>query len=514
MGSSNKLSAELTERIQRVEAGTLSIPGDDNQPPLQLTLQNLMDMYKVPGMSVAVIDNFEIAWAKGYGVTEMGTSNPVTPHTIFQSGSVSKPVAAAGALFLVQQGKLSLDENVNNKLESWKVPENEFTQDQKVTLRRILSHSAGLTVHGFPGYDVDEPVPSVPQLLNGEPPANTDPVRVDIIPGTSWRYSGGGTVIAQQLMVDATGLPFPQLIREILFDKIGMDDSTFEQPLPPDRHSTASSGTQWDGTTVHGKWHTYPEMAAGGLWSTASDLAKFAIEIALSKKGLANRVLWQSTAQEMLSPQIELSSPFFFGKNEYHARMGLGFFLGDETRPDLFGHTGDDEGFEAMLIMDGASGQGAAIMTNSQFGSLLYNISADNIAQEYGWKNYVPDDRSGASATGILMAIAQSRGIQAALHQYQTLKDSNPSHLTPDENTLVMLGYLLLSDKRPDDALEALKLEVREHPDYWNGYDTLAEIYMELGEKQLAIQNYEKSIELNPDNQNGMERLKELKKTL
>ena len=275
----------------------------------------------------------------------------------------------------------------------------------------------------------------------------------------------------------------------------------------------AASGTQWDGTTVHGRWHTYPEMAAGGLWTTASDLAKFAIEIALSKKGRANRVLSQSMTEEMLSPQIELPTPFFFGKTEHHARMGLGFFLGDETRPDLFGHTGDDEGFEAMLFMDGATGQGAAIMTNSQFGTLVYDYLADNIAQEYAWANYTPADRSGVSATAILTAIAQSHGIQAALDHYQILKDAHPSRFTPDENTLVMLGYLLLSNNRPQDALEALKLEVRDYSDYWNGYDTLAEIYVALGEKQLAIQNYEKSIGLNAQNQNGIERLKELNTT-
>ena len=468
----------------------------------------------MPGMSVAVMDNFQIAWAKGYGVTEIGTSTPVTPHTMFQAGSVSKPVAATGALFLVQQSKLALDEDINNKLRSWKLPENEFTRDQKVTLRRLLSHTAGLTVHGFPGYDVDEPVPSVPQLLNGESPANTDPVRVDTVPGTLWRYSGGGTVIAQQLMEDVAGKPFPQLMREVLFDKIGMDDSTFEQPLPPEKHAMAASGTQWDGTMVHGRWHTYPEMAAGGLWTTASDLAKFAIEIALSHQGRANHVLSQSTVQEMLRPQTDLPTEASFGKKENPARMGLGFFLGDETRPDLFGHTGDDAGFEAMLIMDGATGQGAAIMTNSQFGSLIYDYLTDNIAQEYGWKNYVPADRPSAGATAILMAMAQSRGIGAALRQYQILKDATPSRLTPDENTLVMFGYLLLLDQRPEDALEVLKLEVQEYPQYWNAYDTLAEVYTTLGEKQLAIQNYEKSMELNPENQNGMERLQELNKTI
>lgn len=512
MESSNDIPAELAERIQRVEAGTLSVAVEDGQPPVQLTLQKLMEIYKVPGLSVAVIDNFEIAWAKGYGVTEMGTSSPVTPHTMFQAGSVSKPVAAAGALFLVQEGKLSLDENINNKLKSWKLPENELTREQKVTLRRLLSHTAGLTVHGFPGYDVDEPVPSVPQLLDGEPPANTEAVRVNTVPGAKWSYSGGGTVIAQQLMEDVAGKPFQDLMRAILFDKIGMDDSTFEQPLPPARHAMAASGTHWDGTTVHGRWHTYPEMAAGGLWTTASDLAKFAIEIALSRKGMANRVLSQSMVQEMLRPQTELPTEVSFGKKENPARMGLGFFLGDETRPDLFGHIGDDEGFEAMLIMDAGTGQGAAIMTNSQFGTLVYDYLTDSIAQEYGWKNYAPADRPAAGATAILMTIVQSRGIRAALHQYQILKNEKASRLIPDENTLVMLGYLLLSVQRPEDALEALKLEVHEYPQYWNAYDTLAEVYAALGEKQLAIQNYEKSLELNPDNQYGMERLKELTK--
>jgi CubicO group peptidase (beta-lactamase class C family) len=394
------------------------------------------------------------------------------------------------------------------------VPENEFTQKQKVTLRRILSHTAGLTVHGFPGYDIDEPVPTVVQVLNGEPPANTEPVRVDTVPGTKWRYSGGGTVIAQQLMVDVTGTPFPQLMREILFDKIGMQDSTFEQPLPPEKHAMAASGTHWDGTTVHGKWHIYPEMAAAGLWSTASDLAKFAIEIALSQKGFANHVLSQSTAREMLSTQTEWLTESSLAKQENPPRMGLGFFLGDESGLDLFGHTGDDAGFQAMLTMDSGTGQGAAIMTNSEFGSLLYDYLADNIAQEYNWKSYGRADHSSIGATTMLMAIALSRGIQAALTQYQTLKEANLPRYTPDEDTLIMFGYLLLANQRSEDALEVLKLQVHDYPQFWNGYDTLAEVYKTLGETQLAIQNYEKSVELNPDNQFGIERLRELNKPI
>src|SRR5206468_10781216 len=162
-------------------------------------------LYKDPGLTVAVIDGYKIAWTKAYGTTELGGKAPVTTKTLFQAGSISKPVAATGMLALVQAGKLSLDEDVNVKLKTWKVPENEFTKEQKVTLRRLMSHTGGLTVHGFPGYDVDAPTPTLAQIFNGEKPANTAPIRVDILPGTQERYSGGGITIEQQLMMDVTG---------------------------------------------------------------------------------------------------------------------------------------------------------------------------------------------------------------------------------------------------------------------------------------------------------------------
>src|SRR6202008_2867755 len=199
------------------------------------------------------------------------------------AGSISKPVAAAGMLALVQEGKLSLDEDVNQKLKSWKVPENEFTREQKVTLRRLASHTAGLTVHGFPGYEVGEKLPTLVQILNGEKPANTLPIRVDLVPGTKERYSGGGVTIEQQVMMDVTGKAFPALMKETVLDKIGMSDSSYEQPLPEAWAARTPTGTYQDGKPVHGKWHVYPEMAAAGLWTTPGDLAKFAIEIALAR---------------------------------------------------------------------------------------------------------------------------------------------------------------------------------------------------------------------------------------
>ncbi len=320
-----------------------------NEPPQRLDLEKLMQLFKVPGLSIAVIDNFQIVWAKAYGVIEAGSTTPVTTRTLFQAGSISKPVAATGALYLVEHGKLSLDEDVNQKLTTWKVPENEFTKNQKVTLRRLMSHSAGLTVHGFPGYDVNDPVPTLVQIFNGEKPANTAPIRVDFVPGTRVRYSGGGVTIEQQLMMDGAAKPFPALMREIVLDKIGMTDSSYEQPLPPARAAVTASGTYADGRVVHGRWHIYPEMAAAGLWTTPTDLSKFAIEIALSKHGKSNRALSEKMTREMLTPVLE--------------GAGLGLFL-DKDNPGQFGHNGADEGFQALLTMNSETGKGVAIMAD------------------------------------------------------------------------------------------------------------------------------------------------------
>jgi CubicO group peptidase (beta-lactamase class C family) len=489
----NNASAPLEQRIERVENGIPPIPLGENEPPLQVNLQKLMEVYKVTGLSVAVIDNFKIAWAKGYGVTEAGTATPVTTKTLFQAGSISKPVAATGSLYLVEHGKLSLDEDVNRKLVTWKVPENEFTKDQKVTLRRLMSHSAGLTVHGFPGYPVNEPIPTLLQIFNGEKPANTAPIRVSVIPGTKSIYSGGGITIEQQLVMDVTGEAFPQFMRETVLDKIGMLDSTYQQPLPPARAALAASGTYADGKVVRGKWHVYPEMAAAGLWTTPSDLARFAIEIALSKQGKANHVLSQAMTSQMLTPQID--------------EVGLGFFLGGKNNPGQFGHIGSDEGFQAILTMFSDSGHGAVVMANSDNGVTLGNYFIKSVAREYAWNNTPEKEPAG----DVLMLIADLRGTAAALQKYSDIQKSGSSEYSLDEIALNQLGYHLLQSGRKEDAIQAFKRNVEDYPKSSNVYDSLGEAYMAAGQKGLAIQNYEKSIELDPKNQNGIDRLKKLK---
>ncbi len=482
--------ADQTERIRRIESSAALIPQAEGKPPINLSVQELMEKFKVPGLSIAVIDNFQIVWAKGYGVIGPDCKTPVTPKTLFQAGSISKPVAATAALYMVEHGKLILDQNVNDKLTSWKVPDNEFTKTEKVTLRRLMSHTAGLTVHGFPGYDVDGPLPTLVQVLDGEKPANTAPVRVEIVPGTKSVYSGGGVTIEQQLMIDVSGKPFPVLLRETVLDKIGMPDSSYEQPLPPSRAAATAAGTYMDGKPVHGKWHLYPEMAAAGLWTTPTDLARFAIEIALAKNGKSNRILSQKMTSEMLTPVLD--------------EAGLGFFI-DKRNPGQFGHNGADEGFQALLTMNFETGKGVVIMADSDNGIAVGDQLLRSVTREYGW-NFT----TGHDLASDLFLLAIVNGSPAALKRYGELKKANTTeHL--DEGTLNGLGYLLLFNNKTADAISVFQRNVQEFPQSANTYDSLGEAYMKNGQKDSAIQNYEKSLQIKPQNQNAVDMLKKLK---
>jgi CubicO group peptidase (beta-lactamase class C family) len=348
-----------------------------------------MAALKVPGASVAVINDGAIEWAKGYGVAETGASAPVTPRTLFQAASISKPVAALAALRLVERGLLSLDEDVNARLVSWKVPENELTTTEKVTLRRLLSHTAGLTVHGFGGYPADAAVPTVVELLDGEKPANSAAVRVDVVPGSAWRYSGGGYTVMQQLVVDVAGKPFPVLLDELVLGPLGMADSTYEQPLPEDRRGAAASGHRSDGGLLPGRYHTYPEMAAAGLWTTPSDLARFLIEI---QKGLGGRseVVTAETARAMTTAV----------KGSY----GLGLSVRGAGESATFGHGGSNEGFKCQMTAFLEGGRGAVVMTNGDKGGWLGAEILRSIFREYGWPGFQPQEKTVVPVDPALLA--------------------------------------------------------------------------------------------------------------
>ena len=329
----------------------------------------LMARENVPGISVAVVEDGRIVWARAFGVADRATGAPATPQTMFQAASVSKPVAATGALALVDQGVLSLDRPVNEQLRSWQVPAYDFTE--VVTLRRLLSHTAGLTVHGFPGYRTDEPLPTVTQVLAGAAPANTAAVRVDIQPGSRWRYSGGGTTVAQLLMTDATGEAFPLLMERLVLRPLGMTHSTYEQPLRAGQDDRAATAHAADGRPHPGRFHVYPEMFAAGLWTTPSDLARWSIALSAAFNGGTGGPIRPGTAREMLTSGM--------------GNWGLGVGLQGEGRDFRFWHNGINEGFRSILYSYPRRGQAVVIMANGDNGNEVLGPVRMAIGGVLGW---------------------------------------------------------------------------------------------------------------------------------
>lgn len=342
------------------------------------TIKEELKRHGVPGVSVAVIYEGKIDWAKGYGVREAGTGDAVTPETLFQAASISKPFSALAALRIVRDGKLSLDGDVNDALTEWKIPKSDLGA---VTLRQLLSHRGGLTVHGFPGYKIEEPSPTIVQILNGEFPANSPAVFIAKTPGAQFQYSGGGYTVLQMLLTEKSGKPFPDLMREFVLDPLGMKHSTYAQPLPPQKQQLAATAHNKD-VPVSGKWHIYPELAAAAMWTTPTDLATAAIVLQNVKAGKADTVLDKAGIEAMWTKPAP-DSP-----------CGLGFFISGREGALRFEHGGGNEGFTCFLVAYQDLGLGAAIMTNSSNGPRLYHELLDAIARAYEWSGYIEADQS------------------------------------------------------------------------------------------------------------------------
>lgn len=376
-----RYDADVERRIDRIIHGLLPNTALSRTfgPPSDLAER--MRHYHTPGVSIAVINGGKIEWARGFGVRDVETGEPVTPETMFQAASISKPVFALAVVRLVEQGKLSLDEDVNHVLRSWKVPPSGEWQPT-ITLRMILSHSAGMTVHGFDGYRADEPIPTVTQILDGAPPANSPAVRVDLLPGTRFRYAGGGLTVAQLLVCDVLGEAFPAIMARLVIDPLGMAHSTYEQPLPERFRGIASTAYPWKRTPLPGRWHTYPEMAAAGLWTTPSDLARVGIEVQRAMRGESS-FLSKPMAEQMLTRQME--------------DLGLGFFLEGDGETIRFGHGGWNEGFVSRATFYGKLGKGAVVMINSNEGDPMRTEIERAIAREYAWPEYFEPERTRAN---------------------------------------------------------------------------------------------------------------------
>jgi CubicO group peptidase (beta-lactamase class C family) len=367
-------------------------------PADHATIADRLAYWHVPGVSIAVINDGKVEWAKGYGVADLEKHQPVDEHTLFHGASLSKPVNAVTVLTFVQEGKLDLDKPINEQLVSWKLPENDFTRATPITLRRLLSHTAGMSMMFFGrGFDAKDPMPPLLDVLNGKPPA-TQPVVVEEKPGARFHYSGGAVAISQLMLEEAAKQPYPRIVKQHVFDPLGMSESTFEQKLPPEWEARTAPGYK-DGKRVNGTERVYPAMSGAGIWCTPADYCKLMIEIQRAATHQPARVLAPGAAQVMLTPYIENS------KNASNRRttVGMGVFLAGDAKSHngTFYHAGAYAGYACYAIGRLEAGQGVVVMTNGDDAFDLIGEIVQTVAKEYGWPDYhfIPPPRAPKATT-------------------------------------------------------------------------------------------------------------------
>lgn len=578
--SNTDATADLIKKAETGLTTWVHIAGDSTW-----SIEERMKHYGIPGVSIAVIHNSEIAWTKAYGVMDKESQTPVTTQTLFQAAATSMPITAYGALRLVEQNKLGLDENINSYLKSWKVPENEFTKEKKVTIRNLLNHSAGIHPRGTGSYSIDEKIPTLVEILNGTPPASNEPITVNKPPGESVRFAYASYVPIQGMMLDIDGKTFPEIMHELVLQPLEMNNSTFNQSLTAEQLSKVATGYLQDGSMVKGKRNIQPAMASGGLWTTAEDYAKFITNVQQSKD-----------LTELMG------TPYGVSNSGWSFTLGLGFQLLNRNDEIYLRHHGWNTGFYAEIAAHRDKGYSVVVLTNSTFPEFNAEVMR-SVALAYDWSNYVPvhqkmvieqsstdeitgryqsedvivqiyqeDDqlfyknildeqgvelikvsdslfvrrnssrfiqfkpdveheifslhylnRNDGAIISTLVKVADDKkspvefllegDFENALIAYKNLIQLDPTHPTVAEDYINDIGYDFYHGDRMTLSLNTFKVNMTLYPDSYKVYDSYAEACMKAGETDLAIANYTKSLELNPQNNRARNKLNVLQKS-
>ena len=458
----------------------------DKSKPQKWTLKERMAFYNTNALSIAVIKDYKVEWIKVYGYADIAEKREASTQTLFQAASISKSINSLGILKLVEEGKLGLNDDINNYLTSWKFPYDSVSKGKKISIANLLNHKGGLSVGGFMGYTRGAKLPTLIEILNGLPPANSGAVRSLFEPGLKFKYSGGGTVITQLMLENITGQKYEDYMMKNVLSPLGMSHSSFQQPPHETNSNLLATGYQANGKEVKGKYHIYPEQAPAGLWTNSTDLAKYVIETQLSLLGKSNKVL----SKAMSEKRVE---------------NALGVMVNSFNGTKYFGHSGGNEGFVCHYVGSVEGGNGLVVMTNGRNMRLINEIVC-SIASLNHWKNYPVESQKESIALTIQKEC--EKDIEKGIALYRSLKKSHQAEYNfSNESELNMLGYDFLNDGNMEAAIKIFNLYVAEFPKSANAYDSRGEAYFKKKEYQLSKSDYLKVLELEPISQNAKDML-------
>jgi CubicO group peptidase (beta-lactamase class C family) len=476
--SLSSFAQEVNDKIKLLET---DLNYWDKSKNKKWSLKERMAFYNVNAVSIAVIKDYKIEWIKAYGYADVSEKNLATTETLFQAASISKSFNSLGVLKLVEEGKLGLDDDINNYLKDWKFPYDSISKGKKITISNLLSHTAGLSVGGFGGYEKGSDLPTTIETLDGLKPSNSVAVRSLFEPGLKFQYSGGGTTISQLILENATGKKYEVYMMKNVLIPLGMTSSSFNQPPTKEREYLLATGYNID-KEVKGKYHIYPEKAAAGLWTNPTDLSKYIIDTQLSLLGKSNKIL----SKEMSAKRLE---------------NNLGVFLNDFKGTKYFGHSGGNEGFVCHYVGSLEDGNGMVVMTNGR-SSMLLNEIVSSIASLNNWKNYPLE--SNKESIALTIRKESEKNIDKGIELYKDLKKNKSNEYNfSNESELNQLGYEFLGDKKIDAAIKIFSLNITEFPNSANVYDSRGEAYFNKKKYQLSKTDYLKVLELEPTNQNA-----------
>lgn len=462
-----------------------------------------LEEFNVPGAAIALIEDGEIILQNAYGYADVKNKVKVDLNTGFNMGSVSKTVAAWGVMKLVEEGKIGLDDPAEKHLTRWKLPESEF-DSKGVTIRRLLSHTAGLSLHGYPGWAPEDGLPSIEESLSGKTNGSGG-VKLIMEPGSQYKYSGGGYTILQLIVEEVSGMSFNEFMTKNIFLPLGMKNSTYgvsEEVL-----KNSSLGHDTFGEVI--PFELFTAQAAAGFQTNIEDFVKFALasldpqyENGVSKySGLRSQTVLKSESIDLMLKAAPATE----------GRYGLGYVVDSLENSDILlsGHGGANTGWRALLFVDKAGQDGFISVTNSGAGTSLNDQA---FCKWIEWKTgFTFEDRCKKNLNPEMIRIIKKDGVEAAIERYQEIKKTEASSYSIVESAFNNLGYELMGRGMKEEALAIFKLNVEEYPEAWNVYDSLGETYFEMGNWKASKENYLKSIELNPLNEYGKEMLEKLK---